>query len=70
MPASIAAGLNIVPNVPYTPRRRAAVPLAAALICCLPLLSACGQKGDLYLPDAPAEQAGEQSSGPNPDGTR
>ncbi|MDR2877872.1 MAG: lipoprotein [Chromatiales bacterium] len=38
-------------NIPYFSVCRMAV-LLAALICCL-MLTACGQKGELYLPDAP-----------------
>lgn len=36
-------------------RRFRFLPLAGILLCCVPL-AACGQKGDLYIPEAPAAE--------------
>lgn len=33
--------------------------LMLALLCIAPILTACGQKGNLYLPDEPVQQAQE-----------
>ena len=33
--------------------------LILVLLCSAPILTACGQKGDLYLPDEPVQQAQE-----------
>jgi predicted small lipoprotein YifL len=42
--------------IPWPPLRQWPI---LVLLCIVPILTACGQRGDLYLPDEPVQQAQE-----------